>query len=75
MKKRSKKYYAISEKHKRKDKSVKIIGWYNAPSSWVRYYNVEFRRKCKQILHYNVINDTDKPYPIPGKHTARWDYW
>jgi len=73
--KRCKKYYALSKKHRRKDKSVKIIGWYNPPADYVRNYNVEFRRQCKQILHYNIINDCDKPFPIPGKHTAQWDYW
>ena len=29
--KRNKKYYALKEKHKRKDKSVKTIGWYTPP--------------------------------------------
>jgi hypothetical protein len=73
--KKSKKNYARTEKQKRKDKTVKIIGWYNAPKSFRKYYNKEFRNKCKQILYYNIINECDKPYPIPGKHTAQWDCW
>lgn len=71
----NKKNYNFTEKQRRKDKSVKRIGCWNAPKEYVREFNVTFRRQSKQLTNYNYVNDAEQPYPINGRHTAAWMWW
>lgn len=71
----NRKIYNFTEKHRRKDKSVKRIGWKNAPKSYVRGFNITFRRTSKNITQYNWINNSTLPYYINGRHTAAWMWW
>lgn len=70
----NKKFYNFTEYQKRRDRSVGNQ-WNTVPKGFVRGYNVTFRRYCKHILRSNVLNGTEIPYPLSGRHTARWDYW
>ena len=71
----NKKSYNYTERQRRKDKSIKRIGMWNAPKDYVRDFNITFRRQCKAITEYNLVNEDDRPYPINGRHTAAWHYW
>lgn len=76
---RSKKFYAWKDKHKRKKRSKYSTHWYNmsVPKSWAKVYTREYRAKNKQALH-KIMKGADEEevnFKYNHRHSAWWDWW
>ena len=77
MAKQSKKWWALTEYQRRKDKSIKKICLLTVPSEYRRiHFEVPYKRKCKSILR-KAVRDMDfeeLSFPI-NKQDAGYTYW
>ena len=50
---------------------------WGAPKSYVKVVNRRYRRTSKQLTRLNWTLDEDHQieYPIPGRHSAAWNWW
>lgn len=70
--KKSKKFYALTEKQKRKDRRHK--GWrWSVPKFYRQMFNDEFDAKCKQAM-VNVLKGKEVEFPVFVKD-IRYFYW
>lgn len=74
---RSRKAWARTEYHRRKDKSVKRITWWNNAPHWYRhlYYVKPFRRKCNEITRALADHEPDEMVFPLFKKDACWTWW
>lgn len=78
MKKRSKKWWALTERQRRHDKSVKRSGWFRSVPWDYRHYQfvVPWRARCKAELKKAVRDgDFENVCFPPFKKDAGWTYW
>ena len=77
MEKRSRKWWALTERQRRHDKSVKRQAWANAPRDY-RYYNFvkPWKAQCRSVLAKAVVTgDLDgMMFPL-FKKDANYTYW
>ena len=77
MKKRSKKWWALTERRRRHDKSVKRQKRANAPKFYKRCYFIKpWKARCRAILVKAIVNDDldDMSFPL-FKKDANYTYW